>query len=298
MAVKGTENVSKQRNVLPIYIKEEEVDERCRVVDMCRACESVSGKGSIDGATKINRLWRVLPYNETSRATLLTNGMVSFGRRITFQASNPYVSVSGDGEAMGTKMTISGLPFSYSNEAVERNLIKAGFKPLGKITWMKARDRQGHLTDWRDGRRVIWIEIPNFKHANKLTMGSFSALIHYREMPIICFKCREEGHAAKDCKKEMLCFVCKKPGHKKGDPVCEGKPRARKSMVWDLDGEESKTSSMVSNDEEASGSDSEVESYPPFKGSAFPRGRRPAYGRGGSRRGYSAAAMRDQGARE
>ena len=155
MASGADTTASKQRNVLPIFIKEEDVDERCKVVDMCRACEGVSGKGSIDGATKINRLWRVLPYNETSRALLLTKGINLFGKKVAFEASNPYVSTFGDGEAVGTRMIINDLPFSNSMEAVERNLIKEGFKLRGKLSWMKARDRQGLMTDWRDGRRVV-----------------------------------------------------------------------------------------------------------------------------------------------
>ena len=65
------------RAVLPLFIKEEYVNEGCKVADMCRACERVSGAGTIDGATKINRLWRVLTYNECSRAKLLTQARVS-----------------------------------------------------------------------------------------------------------------------------------------------------------------------------------------------------------------------------
>ena len=287
MAEKG----ARARNVLPIFIKEEAVDERCRVVDMCRACESVCGKGSIDGATKFNRLWRILPYNETSRAKLLTNGVSIFGKRAEFEASNPYVSSVGGGEALGTKMTISGLPFSYSMEAVERNLVKVGFKPRSKLTWMKARDRQGHMTDWRDGRRVVWVEVPDFKHSNKLQMGSFSAFIYYKEMPVTCFRCKEEGHTSKDCTREVLCFVCKKPGHKKGDPACTGKPQARRKMVWDLNEDTTAVSSEAEDD-----SESECESLDRYslRGNAPTRGRGGALLRGGTstRGGASFVAKR------
>ena len=205
-----------KRGVIPLYIKAELVPEKCNVVELCEACERVSGHGSIDGATLLNRLWRVLPFNEVSRAKLLIDGISLNGKHLQFEGKNPFLHPSGSGEAQTTKLIIKNLPFSYSQAAVERNLIKEGFKLRGKMTWMKGRNRRtGHLSDFRDGRRAVFIDLPTGKVNQTIMMGSFRARIEYPEMKTTCYRCLQEGHTARNCTGEEVCHSCRKPGHRK-----------------------------------------------------------------------------------
>ena len=211
----------KSKRIFPLYIKAELVKENCNVVDLCEACERVSGHGSIDGATLVNRLWRVLPFNEVSRAKLLTNGIKLFGKDLKFEGLNPFLHPSGEGETQTTKLIIKNLPFSYDQSAVERNLINAGFKLRGKMQWMKGRKRStGHLSDFRDGRRSVFVDLPTWEVNPFMRMGTFRAKIEYAEMKKVCYRCLQEGHTARDCTNEEVCRSCKKPGHRKDE--CPG----------------------------------------------------------------------------
>ena len=205
-----------KRSVLPLYIKAELVPEKFNVVEICVACERVTGKGSIDGATLVNRLWRVLPFNEVSRAKLLSEGIKLAGSHIIFEGKNPFLHPSGEGETQTTKLIVKNLPFSYSQEAVERNLVSAGFKIRSKMQWMKGRNRTtGHLTDFRDGRRAVFIDLPTGQVSQTIQMGPFRARIEYVGMKTTCFRCMQEGHTARNCPNEEVCHTCKKPGHRK-----------------------------------------------------------------------------------
>ena len=82
------------KRIFPLYIKAELLKEDCNVVDLCEACERVTGHGSIDGATLVNRLWRVLPFNEVSRAKLLINGVKMYGKQLMFEGKNPFLLIS------------------------------------------------------------------------------------------------------------------------------------------------------------------------------------------------------------
>ena len=211
----------KSKRIFPLYIKAELIKENCNVVDLCEACERVSGHGSIDGATLVNRLWRVLPFNEVSRAKLLTNGIRLFGKDLKFEGLNPFLHPSGEGETQTTKLIIKNLPFSYDQSAVERNLINAGFKLRGKMQWMKGRKRStGHLSDFRDGRRSVFVDLPTWDVNPFMRMGTFRAKIEYAEMKKVCYRCLQEGHTARDCTNEEVCRSCKKPGHRKDE--CPG----------------------------------------------------------------------------
>ena len=210
------DQIGEKRSVIPLYIKAELIPERVNVVEICVACERVTGKGSIDGATLVNRLWRVLTFNEVSRAKLLTTGIQLANKLITFEGKNPFLHPSGEGERQSTKLIVKNLPFSYSQEAVERNLVKAGFKVRGKMMWMKGRSRTtGHLTDFRDGRRAVFIDLPTGQVNQTIQMGPFRARIEYNEMKTTCYRCLQEGHTARNCMNTEVCHNCRKPGHRK-----------------------------------------------------------------------------------
>ena len=204
------------KRIFSLYIKAELVKEDCNVVDLCEACERVTGHGSIDGATLVNCLWRVLPFNEVTRAKLLINGIKMYGKQLMFEGKNPFLHPSGEGETQTTKLIIKNLPFSYDQSAVERNLINAGFKLRGKMQWMKGRKRStGHLSDFRDGRRSVFVDLPTWEVNPFMRMGAFRAKIEYAEMKKVCYRCLQDGHTARDCTNEEVCRTCRKPGHRK-----------------------------------------------------------------------------------
>ena len=255
-------------NILPVFVLEKWVQE-ATVFDMCLASEKVSGPATIDGATCIAGLWRVYPKTELARIKLLTSGVCFKGKNVRFESFNPFIR-KGDGtEGQGTRLTISNLPFSYSNDAVSRNLIAAGFKLRSNIQFEKARGPDGKLTDWKTGRRFVWIDLPKGEVKRSLNMGSFTAYIFFREMrdKMQCRRCLQTGHKAVDCPNDEVCLTCKKSGHRRGDPICnielnddipvsESENESRKSD--EEDDELSEASSQVSDQEEGEVSDEEV----------------------------------------
>ena len=250
-------------NILPVFVLEKWVQE-ATVFDMCLASEKVSGPATIDGATCIAGLWRVYPKTELARIKLLTSGVCFKGKNVRFESFNPFIR-KGDGtEGQGTRLTISNLPFSYSNDAVTRNLIAAGFKLRSNIQFEKARGPDGKLTDWKTGRRFVWIDLPKGEVKRSLNMGSFTAYIFFREMrdKMQCRRCLQSDHKAVDCPNDEVCLTCKKAGHRRGDPICnigfnndlnETENESRKSD--EEDDELSEASSQVSDHEEGEVSD-------------------------------------------
>ena len=208
--------------VLPVFVLEKWTPDGSTVYDICLAAEKVTGPGSIDGATCIKGLWRVYPMNEVARVKLLTKGITMANKLVRFEGINPFRRGDGD-EKSGTRLTISNLPFSYSNEAVARNLTALGLKLRSKISFEKARGPDRMLTDWRTGRRSVWIDLPQAEVSRYCKMGDFSALLFYKEMKasVECRRCFQKGHMARDCPNEELCLDCKKPGHRRGHPDCD-----------------------------------------------------------------------------
>ena len=221
-----------KKGIIPLFIKADLVPDDIDIVEMCEACEKVSGVGSIDGATIVNRLWRVLPFNEVARSTLLFSGIKIKGKKLDFEGRNPFLHPSGKGEAQTTRLFIEGLPWSYSQAAVARNLEIAGFKLRSGMKWMKGRKKSTRrMTDFRDGRRSVYIDIPDTK-IFKLKMGDFLSTLKYPDMEVTCFRCLQEGHTSKNCPNEEVCHNCKKSGHRR-DQCPEGKKKRDRDMDSD-----------------------------------------------------------------
>ena len=208
-------------SVTPIYVKQEQMPGHCTVFEVCVACESVTGEKTIRGATIVNRLWRILPFNETAKATLLADGVYIKGKKVTFSSVNPYAK--GDsGETKITKLTVEGLPWSYGQDAVAKNLRAAGYVLRGEMKWAVTRDDNKHLSDFEDGLRMVYIDVPETKKENVIMMGGFKTFIKYHEqyMFATCYNCFQIGHTKKHCPNPEVCAACKQPGHRKNDPLC------------------------------------------------------------------------------
>lgn len=213
---------TKEKTPLPIFLKADKIPGDVSTYEICSAAEEVSGPVTIDGAICISGLWRISPLYEASRIKILANGIPVRGCTVGVESVNPF-TLRGD-ESSGTKLYIGNLPFSYSSEAVKKHLQAAGVTLRSDIVWEKARGPDGTLSDWKTGRRMVWINVPT-KPLNKfLRMGNgFSAILYYKEMKESrkCNKCLQFGHIAKYCDQEEVCYTCKKTGHRKGDPKCD-----------------------------------------------------------------------------
>ena len=214
---------SKEKNPLPVFIKADNIPRDVTIFEICAAAEEVSGPVTIDGAICISGLWRISPLYEASRIKILANGISIRGCTIGVENVNPF-TLRGDDESVGTKLYIGNLPFSYSSETVKKHLQAAGISLRSNIVWEKARGPDGSLSDWKTGRRMVWINVP-MKPLNRfMKMGNgFSATLYYKEMKDSrkCNKCLQYGHIAKYCEQDEVCHTCKKPGHRKGDPICD-----------------------------------------------------------------------------
>ncbi len=122
----GERSISPQ-NVKPVYAFTKHLPSDISITELCSRCEAVSGPGSIDGAYDSSGLWRIYPLSEVARAKLLANGVEIRKKTVLLESENPF------GEKEGTRLTVSNLPFSYSNETIERNLTSMGVKVMNKI---------------------------------------------------------------------------------------------------------------------------------------------------------------------
>ena len=214
---------NRDKTPLPVFVKSEHLPKDITIYEICAAAEKVSGPVTIDGAICISGLWRISPLYEAARIKILANGISIRGRNIHLENMNPFTMRSGD-DSSGTKLFIGNLPFSYSSDAIKNHLRVAGVTLRSEVVWERARGPDGSLSDWKTGRRMVWINIPE-KPLNKyMKMGNgFSASLYHKEMKQVakCHNCFEVGHIAKFCEREVVCLTCKKPGHKRGDPICD-----------------------------------------------------------------------------
>ena len=188
---------------------------------MCAAAEKVGGFGSILGAQILKFLWRLYPKDSKTRATLLAQGFTLFGSRVKMYAENPYVLKNGNGaEIQSTRLTVDGVPLSYSANEICGRLKEAGANLLGPLVLDRARTSEGKLTRWLTGRRWVWIELPSTPLPRTIDLSPFTGSLYHKEMQNEkrvqkCSNCLCEGHLARECTEEPKCWDCGEQGHKK-----------------------------------------------------------------------------------
>ena len=79
-------------------------------IDMCRAAENTSGRGSIGGAQRIRGLWRIYPRRQEARDKLLLGGMNLWGTQVSLLPQNPFTLQDQNSEKPATKLWVGNCP--------------------------------------------------------------------------------------------------------------------------------------------------------------------------------------------
>ena len=196
---------SKVESVTPIFVLAKNVEDSAildATYEICLAGAKVVGSNDIVGCQKIRGLYRLYPKSVTARARILAEGIKIKGKLIPLSALNPFIVRGSDGkEIPSTRLTISEIPISVANSAIEGALIKVGVKLRSKIMMEGIRDGNGRLTEWLSGRRFAYIDLPSRHIDSDLAVGQFKGKLFYRELKgqQKCFRCQQRGHRAVEC---------------------------------------------------------------------------------------------------
>ena len=191
-------------------------EEKTTSYQICIAASKTVGRDGVLGAQLIGSLFRIYLSNAEARVALLSKGLSLEGRTIEVCSQNPFSVRDGSGEEIpSTRLTVSDLPISVSNEALESALSKKGLKLRSKLKMEGIRDPQGKLTEWLSGRRYTWIDLPKASIDPYVMVGQMKAKIYYKELKAerVCRRCTQKGHIARDCTSVQVCFKCGVPGH-------------------------------------------------------------------------------------
>ena len=206
--------------------------------EICTAAEKTCGYNTIDGAQRIGGLWRIYPRSKDIRQKLLLQGIVLRGVAVAVKNRNPYIVHNDDGvgdnfaqQPSSTKLIISNVPLSYSDNDIMQSIKQLGVTLLSKLILERDRDESGKLTHWKTGRRILYVSVPKEPLPKTIQIGAFKAALYHKEQKTAerqaeaeCRRCLTKGHKAAQCTAPIKCRQCLEEGHKAGDYVCKMTP--------------------------------------------------------------------------
>ena len=199
--------------------------------------------------------------NHAGRVKLLSQGITIDNLRVATEDTNPFILQGQTSETPSTRLTLSAMALSISDEAVTRALEQHGIKLRSKISLEYERLKDRSLSSWKNGKRFLWIELPETPPPRYIDIGPAKVELWYREFrqqTMKCFNCQQLGHMAHQCENETVCHVCNVPGHRKGDPQCRhGRRGGGLGQHADEDEVSEEEKSDVEDDEEDGAKDDE-----------------------------------------
>ena len=245
MSFKKSDVVTEVVSAPPLFFLSKEAPDDISHVEICEATEAITGFDSCVGCQRLGAVWRVYPANRLIRAQLAGQQISIRGRKVSLTLQSPFSFIGPDGQEIpSTRLTVDGLPVSVSSADIEGYIRKAGANLRSPVMWEKARTRQGQLSRWITGRRYLFIDLPTVPLPHRISVGSFSASLFYREQH----------------RKTFACFECGEEGHRRGDPSCKGKSTGQVGAVSGaVNGEVVREEEVVESAGEVVERDSEVE---------------------------------------
>ena len=138
---------------------------------LCRAAEMISGKGTIIGAQKMGKRFRLYPSTPQARETLITQGITYENLHISILTNNPFIDTGKKSESV--KVIIGNIPLSVSSTEIMDSLIGIeGVNVRSRLFFEGYRDVDKTLTSFKTGRRFIHIDkpaspLPKFFHVGQ-----------------------------------------------------------------------------------------------------------------------------------
>lgn len=269
-------STSKEKRVEPVFFLNSEVYQEAGkwldTLEVCMAvCEVVSDDNYVEGAQRIGGLWRVYLTNLEARVQLLSTGISIRGCQIMLKDKNPFINAVGREDVDTTRVYARNIPLSYDNGEIEKALKSKGVQILSQVRYVRARTKEGKLTNFKTGDRFLDIVTPEEPLPKKIEMGIFTASVYHKEQKqsrteIECGNCKESGHIRRECPNQPVCYDCSQPGHKRGSENCPETQRrlrdtgshATLETLEELpDEEEEEEEGDVENDEEEDSSGDE-----------------------------------------
>lgn len=138
---------------------------------------------------------------------------------------NPFINAVGREDVDTTRVYVRNIPLSYDNGEIEKALKGKGVQILSQIRYVRARTKEGKLTNFKTGDRFLDIITPEEPLPKKIGMGIFTASVYHKEQKqsrteIECGNCKESGHVRRECPNQPVCYDCSQPGHKRGSEKC------------------------------------------------------------------------------
>ena len=147
-------------------------------LDIIYAIEEICGRGTIEGAQKIGKLYRIYIKTEQARDKLSTEGFTFGGQHVSFFTKNPF-TVKDQPETV--KIIIGGVPLSVANSEFEKALLDLNVKLVSDIKFENYRDRDGKWTSYKTGRRFVYCVKPALNLKPSIKIGLWYGSLYYKE---------------------------------------------------------------------------------------------------------------------
>ena len=147
-------------------------------LEIIYAIENVCGKGLIEGAQRIGKLYRIYIKTEQARDKLAIEGFSFRGRHISFFTKNPF-TVREQPDTV--KIIIGGVPLSVANSEFEKVLLDLNVQMVSDIKFENYRDNDGKWTFYKTGRRFVYCQKPALNLKPTVRIGLWNGSLYYRE---------------------------------------------------------------------------------------------------------------------
>ena len=146
-------------------------------LEIIYAIENVTGRGTIEGAQKIGKLFRIYIKSVSARDKLCTEGFTFRDRQVSLYSHNPFTVRE---QAQTVKIIIGGVPLSVAHDEFEKALIDLKVEMVSDIKFENYRDNDGKWTAYKTGRRFVYCKKPELNLMPFTKIGLWSASIFYR----------------------------------------------------------------------------------------------------------------------